>query len=68
MELDFPIAIDNDFAVWKAWSNQYWPTLYLVDAQGRVRWRHIGEGGYAETEQAIRRLLDEAKRFASAGN
>lgn len=68
MELDFPIAIDNDFAVWKAWSNQYWPTLYLVDAQGRVRWRHIGEGAYAETEQAIRQLLDEARRAVPAGS
>lgn len=68
MELDFPIAIDNDFAIWKAWSNQYWPTLYLVDAQGRLRWRHIGEGAYAETEQAIRRLLDEARRAVPAGS
>lgn len=66
MGLDFPIAIDNDFAVWKAWSNHYWPTLYLVDAQGRVRWRHIGEGAYVETEQAIRQLLDEATRAAPA--
>lgn len=62
MALDFPIAIDNDFAVWKAWSNQYWPTLYLIDAQGRLRWRHIGEGAYAQTELAIRQLLDEARR------
>lgn len=68
MELDFPIAIDNDFAIWKAWSNQYWPTLYLVDAQGRVRWRHIGEGAYPETEQAIRQLLDEARRAIPAGS
>lgn len=68
LDLDFPIAIDNDFAVWKAWSNQYWPTLYLVDAQGRVRWRHIGEGAYAETEQAIRQLLAEARRALPAGS
>jgi cytochrome c biogenesis protein CcdA/thiol-disulfide isomerase/thioredoxin len=68
MGLDFPIAIDNDFAIWKAWSNQYWPTLYLVDAQGRVRWRHVGEGAYPETEQAIRRLLDEARRGIPAGS
>ncbi len=68
MALDFPIAIDNDFAVWKAWDNQYWPTLYLVDAQGRVRWRHIGEGAYTETEQAIRELLGEARRAAPAGS
>ena len=65
--LDFPIAMDNDFAIWKAWSNQYWPSLYLVDAQGRVRWRHIGEGAYDETEQAIRQLLGEARRAPVAG-
>jgi cytochrome c biogenesis protein CcdA/thiol-disulfide isomerase/thioredoxin len=68
MELDFPIAIDNDFAMWKAWSNQYWPTLYLVDAQGRIRWRHIGEGAYLQTEQAILKLLDEARRAIPAGS
>lgn len=66
MELDFPIAMDNDFAVWKAWSNQYWPTVYLIDAQGRLRWRHIGEGAYAQTEQAIRQLLDEARRSTAS--
>lgn len=68
MELDFPIALDNDFAVWMAWSNQYWPTLYLIDAQGRVRWRHVGEGAYVETEKAIRQLLDEARRAPPAGS
>jgi protein-disulfide isomerase-like protein with CxxC motif len=66
MDLGFPIAMDNDFAVWKAWSNQYWPTLYLIDAQGRLRWRHIGEGAYAQTEQAIRQLLDEARRHPAS--
>ena len=68
MALDFPIALDNDFAVWKAWDNQYWPTLYLVDAQGRVRWRHIGEGAYEETEQALRELLGEARRAVPTGS
>lgn len=68
MDLDFPVAMDNDFAIWKAWNNQYWPTLYLVDAQGRVRWRHIGEGAYAETEQAIRQLLGEARRATVPGS
>lgn len=65
-QLDYAIALDNDFTIWNAWSNQYWPTLYLVDAQGRVRWRHVGEGAYAETEQAIRQLLDEAKGTAQS--
>lgn len=63
LDVKYPVAVDNDFAVWNTWSNRYWPTLYLVDAQGRVRWRHIGEGAYAETEQAIRHLLDEARRL-----
>jgi hypothetical protein len=66
LDLKFPIAVDNDFAVWNAWSNRYWPTLYLIDAQGRVRWRHIGEGAYAETEQAIQYLLDEARQLRPA--
>ena len=66
LDLDFAVAMDNDFAIWNAWSNRYWPTLYLVDAQGRLRWRHIGEGAYGETEQAIRQLLDEARRKPSA--
>lgn len=64
LQLDFPVAMDNTFAIWNAWSNHYWPALYLVDAQGRVRWRHIGEGAYPETEQAIRQLLDEARHPA----
>lgn len=68
MDLDFAVAMDNDFAIWKAWNNQYWPTLYLVDAQGRVRWRHIGEGAYEETEQAIRQLLGEARRSTPPGS
>ncbi len=68
MDLDFAVAMDNDFSIWKAWNNQYWPTLYLVDAQGRVRWRHIGEGAYAETEQAIRQLLGEARRATPSGS
>lgn len=67
-DLDFPIAMDNDFAIWNAWSNRYWPTLYLVDAQGRVRWRHIGEGAYAQTEQALRQLLDEARARGGAAS
>lgn len=68
MDLDFAVAMDNDFSIWKAWNNQYWPTLYLVDAQGRVRWRHIGEGAYEETEQAIRQLLAEARRATPSGS
>ena len=53
----FPVAQDNDFATWKAYSNRYWPAFYLVDKTGRVRRQHFGEGEYAQTEQAIRTLL-----------
>jgi thiol-disulfide isomerase/thioredoxin len=60
LHLDFPIAQDNDFAIWRAFGNQAWPAFYFVDAQGRVRSHRLGEGGYAESEQEIRRLLAEA--------
>lgn len=59
--LTFPIAIDNDFAIWKSFSNQYWPSHYFVDAQGRIRFHHFGEGEYERSEQVIRQLLDEAR-------
>ena len=58
--LHFPIAIDNDFAIWRSFSNQYWPANYFVDAQGRIRFHHFGEGEYERSEQVIQQLLDEA--------
>jgi cytochrome c biogenesis protein CcdA/thiol-disulfide isomerase/thioredoxin len=58
--LRYPVAQDNDYATWNAYSNEYWPAKYLVDARGRVRYTHFGEGGYGETESAIRALLAEA--------
>ncbi len=60
--LRYPVAQDNDMATWDAWGNQYWPSKYLIDAQGRVRYAHFGEGGYGTTEKAIRSLLSEAGR------
>lgn len=59
MGLDFPVTLDNQFTIWNQWGNQYWPTLYLADKKGRVRWRHIGEGSYKKTEDAIQLLLRE---------
>lgn len=56
----YPIAVDNDYAIWNAFGNQYWPALYLADAEGRIRHQHFGEGGYDRAERAIRRLLVEA--------
>ena len=59
-QLRYPVAQDNEFATWNAWGNQYWPAKYLIDARGRVRYAHFGEGAYDETESAIRALLAEA--------
>jgi cytochrome c biogenesis protein CcdA/thiol-disulfide isomerase/thioredoxin len=57
--LRYPVALDNDFATWRAYDNSYWPAKYLVDRSGRVRYTHFGEGAYDETESWIRRLLGE---------
>jgi len=62
--LHFPIAIDNDFAIWRSFNNQYWPANYFIDAQGRIRFHHFGEGEYERSEQVIRQLLDEARNSA----
>ena len=58
--LAYPVAQDNDFATWNAWGNQYWPAKYLIDARGSVRYTHFGEGGYDQTDRAIRALLAES--------
>ena len=58
--VEYPIAIDNNYSVWNAFSNQYWPALYLADERGRIRHHHFGEGGYAMSERAVRRLLTDA--------
>ena len=58
--LEYPVALDNDMVTWTAFRNQYWPRKYLVDKDGIVRYDHIGEGGYEETETWIQRLLTEA--------
>jgi len=63
--LRYPIALDNDFATWGAWHNQYWPAKYLLDRSGKVRYFHFGEGEYAETEEAIRTLLGDSAPDAS---
>jgi cytochrome c biogenesis protein CcdA/thiol-disulfide isomerase/thioredoxin len=58
--IHYPIAIDNNYAIWRAFDNQYWPAHYFIDAQGRIRGHHFGEGDYQESEQLIRELLGEA--------
>ena len=60
MRIDYPIAIDNDYAIWRAFRNQYWPALYFVDARGQIREHHFGEGEYDRSEKIIQRLLTEA--------
>jgi len=57
--ITYPVAIDNDFMIWKQYANRYWPAIYLIDKQGRLRYRKIGEGDYAKTERQIQELLKE---------
>ena len=57
MHIDYPVAIDNQQAIWNAFHNVYWPALYLLDAQGHIRYRQFGEGEYARTEREIQKLL-----------
>jgi thiol-disulfide isomerase/thioredoxin len=63
--LEYPIGLDNEFLAWNAYGNRYWPTMYLIDHAGRIRYRHIGEGDYGRTETAIRALLAEAVELAA---
>ena len=58
-EIGYPVTQDNDGATWRAYKNHYWPALYLIDKQGHIRYVHIGEGRYSETEENIKALLAE---------
>jgi hypothetical protein len=60
MRIDYPVAVDSDHVIWRAFSNQYWPALYFVDSQGRIRHHHFGEGTYEQSEMIIQELLAEA--------
>jgi hypothetical protein len=60
MGIAYPIVIDNDYSIWRAFKNQYWPALYFLDARGRIRQHRFGEGEYEQSERAIQRLLAEA--------
>jgi thiol-disulfide isomerase/thioredoxin len=60
MKVNYPIAIDNDFAIWRALKNEYWPALYFVDARGKIRHHQFGEGEYEQSERIIQQLLAEA--------
>jgi thiol-disulfide isomerase/thioredoxin len=59
LRIDYPIAVDNDHVIWRAFKNQYWPALYFIDSQGRVRHHHFGEGSYQQSEMIIQELLTE---------
>jgi len=58
--ITYPVAVDNDNRIWSAFHNQYWPAIYLIDREGRVVYRHVGEGDYDQTEARIRQLLGKA--------
>ena len=57
--ISYPIVTDNDYETWNAYKVEAWPTVFLLDKQGRIRWMHVGEGAYAETEELIQKLLAE---------
>jgi cytochrome c biogenesis protein CcdA/thiol-disulfide isomerase/thioredoxin len=59
-KIGYPVAIDNDYKIWRAFENSYWPAQYLIDAKGQIRYHHFGEGNYKQSEQAIQDLLHEA--------
>jgi thiol-disulfide isomerase/thioredoxin len=59
LAITYPVAQDNRYETWKAFGNEYWPAVYLVDRSGHIRLKHVGEGDYTETEEAIDHLLDE---------
>ena len=58
--ITYPVALDSNYAIWRAFNNQYWPAHYFIDAQGRIRGHHFGEGDYPESERVVRQLLTEA--------
>jgi thiol-disulfide isomerase/thioredoxin len=62
MAIRYPVAIDSEYAIWQAFANRFWPAIYIADAQGRIRHHQFGEGGFAECEMVIQRLLGESGR------
>jgi thiol-disulfide isomerase/thioredoxin len=68
LRVEYPIALDPDYAVWRAFNNNYWPAVYIADSEGRIRHTHFGEGGYEECEMMVQMLLREAGRDDVAGD
>jgi len=61
--IKYPVVLDNDMKTWKAFENRYWPRKYIADSEGYIRYDHIGEGGYAETEKVVQQLLEERSQL-----
>jgi thiol-disulfide isomerase/thioredoxin len=59
-QITWPVAVDNDYRIWNAYGNRYWPAVYLIDRDGRLVYRHVGEGNYEQIEQRVRELLGKA--------
>jgi len=64
-EIDYPVAVDNDYEIWNAFDNHYWPALYFIDAEGIIRENHFGEGSYEQSERVIQRLLGVQRDLVS---
>jgi thiol-disulfide isomerase/thioredoxin len=64
-EIDYPVVVDNDYAIWSAFANHYWPALYFIDAEGVIRDQHFGEGRYEQSEREIQRLLGVERELVS---
>lgn len=60
LDIRYPVAMDNDYRIWNSFGNRYWPAIYLIDRDGHVVYRHVGEGDYDRTEAEVRRLLGKA--------
>ena len=68
MRIEYPVAVDSNYAIWRAFRNEYWPALYFIDAQGRIRHHQFGEGDYAQSERVLQELLTEARGAAVSGD
>ena len=68
LKIDYPVAVDNDFKIWRAFHNQYWPAHYFIDAKGQIRHHHFGEGDYEGSERVLQQLLAEAGHSTAAGS
>jgi hypothetical protein len=68
LQIGYPVAVDSQYAIWRAFDNHSWPAHYFIDAGGRIRHHHFGEGGYDESERVIQQLLAEAGRAAVPGD